>query len=163
MEEVFHALLAGRRDEIPPLVRRWQEDFRAHRVSVRQFMKTETLQDSLAAYQEKVKAGTRNPSAPYELALRAARPYQPGDQISYYVAGATRRGKVNESAKLATAWSQEAPDENTVHYLAKLWELYEKFRPLIERDGLVPATDEPDGPRQGTLFPELEGAPTPEE
>jgi DNA polymerase I len=159
MEEMFRLLLTGRRDEIPALVHHWEENFQTHRVSVKQFMKTETLQDSLAAYQEKLKAGKRNPSAPYELALKSDRPYQPGDQLSFYVAGDGWRLKVNESAKLATSWDPLAPDENTTHYLDKLRELYEKFRPLIEREGLIPVTDEREEPQQGTLFPELEVSP----
>jgi hypothetical protein len=38
--------------------------------------------------------------------------------------------------------------------VSKLRELYEKFRPLIERDGLVPVTADadPEPPRQGELF-----------
>jgi len=151
MEEVFRLLLTGRRDEIPTLARRWEEDFRAHRVPVKQFMKTETFQDSLVAYQEKLKSGTRNPSAAYELALRSNRPYQPGDQVSFYVAGGGPR--VNEAAKLAASWDPAAPDENTGYYIGKLRELYDKFRPLIERNGLVSvAEEEAAAPIQGELF-----------
>jgi DNA polymerase elongation subunit (family B) len=153
MEEMFRLLLTDRRDEIPRLVRRWEEDFRAHRVPIKQFMKTETLQDSLPLYQEKVKDGSRNPSAAYELALGSQRPYQPGDQVSYYVSGDTSRMRINESSKLAEDWDPLAPDENTAHYLRQLRELYQKFRPLIERDGLVPATDDEEDTRQGELFP----------
>jgi hypothetical protein len=38
--------------------------------------------------------------------------------------------------------------------VSKLRELYEKFRPLIDRDGLVPvaADADPEPPRQGELF-----------
>jgi DNA polymerase elongation subunit (family B) len=144
MEEMFRLLLTGRRDEIPALVARWEEDFRAHRVPLRQFMKTETLQESLVAYRQKLAAGARNVGAAYELAQAAQRSYQPGDQVSYYVTGDSRRVKVNEAAKLAAEWVEAAPDENTAYYVAKLQELYEKFRPLIERDGLSPVTgDEP--------------------
>jgi DNA polymerase, archaea type len=139
MEEMFRLLLTGRRDEIPALVKRRQEDFEAHRVPVKQFMKTETLQESPAGYQEKLRGGKRNVSAAYELALRSERPYQAGDQVSYYVTGERQRVKVNEAARLATEWDAAAPDENTAYYVAKLQELYEKFRPLIEQDGLVPA------------------------
>jgi DNA polymerase I len=152
MEEMFRLLLTGRRDEIPALVRRWEEDFRAHRVPVKLFMKTETLQDSLPAYQAKLRAGTRNPSAAYELALRSARPYQPGDQVSYYVAGSDLRVKVNEMARLATSWDPRAPDENTAYYLGKLRELHDKFRPFIELPGLLPATEEVAVPQQGELY-----------
>jgi DNA polymerase elongation subunit (family B) len=149
LEEMFRLLLTGRREEIPALVKRWQEDFEAHRVPVKQFMKTETLQESPAGYQDKLRDRKRNVSAAYELALRSERPYQAGDQVSYYVAGEGKRVKVNEAAKLATEWSPAAPDENTAYYLAKLHDLYEKFRPLIEQDGLAPAGDgEPEGAAQ---------------
>jgi DNA polymerase, archaea type len=139
MEEMFRLLLSGRREEIPALVARWREDFGGHRVPLKQFMKTETLQESPAGYQEKLHAGKRNPAAAYELALRSARPYQPGDQVSYYVCGDDKRVKVNEAAKLATEWNPAAPDENIAYYVSKLEDLYEKFRPLIEQDGLSPA------------------------
>jgi DNA polymerase, archaea type len=139
MEEMFRLLLSGRREEIPALVSRWREDFGSHRVPLKQFMKTETLQESPAGYQEKLRAGKRNPAAAYELALRSARPYQPGDQVSYYVCGDDKRVKVNEAAKLATEWNPAAPDENIAYYVSKLEDLYEKFRPLIEQDGLSPA------------------------
>jgi len=139
MEEMCRLLLTGRREEIPALVRRWQEDFEAHRVPVKRFMKTETLQESPGGYQDKVRDGKRNTAAAYELALRSERPYQPGDQVSYYVTGDGKRVTVNESARLASAWDSGAPDENTAYYLAKLADLYEKFRPLIEQDGLLPA------------------------
>jgi len=155
MEEMFRLLLTGRRDEIPALVKRWEEDFLAHRVPLKQFMKTETLQESLAAYREKLQAGTRNVGAAYELALASARSYQPGDQVSYYVTGESKRIKVNEAAKLATEWSATAPDENTAYYVAKLQELYEKFRPLIEQDGLVAVVDDepaPAAPPEQTLL-----------
>lgn len=145
MEDMFRLLLTGRRDEIPPLLARWEADFAARRVDIKQFMKTETLQDSLGAYQDKVRTGSRNAAAPYELALRSSRPYQPGDQVSYYVTGQSPRVKVNEMAKLATAWDPAAPDENTAYYLGKLRDLYDKFLPLIEAPGLV-AVEEGDDP-----------------
>jgi len=142
MEQMFRLLLTGRREEIPALLRRWEEDFTARRVTVQQFMKTETLQESLPSYQEKVTAGKRNASALYELALRSSRPYQAGDQLSYYVTGTGPRVKVNESARLAASWDAGTPDENTAYYLAKLRDLSEKFRPFIDREGLRPVVEE---------------------
>lgn len=142
MEEMFRLLLTGRRAEIPILVRRYLDDFAAHRVPVKRFMKTETLQDSLETYKEKVRTGKRNPSAAYELALQSERPYQAGDQVSYYVTGRGLKVKVNEAARLATQWDPTAPDENVEYYQAKLAELWERFRPLIEQEGLVPVQEE---------------------
>jgi DNA polymerase elongation subunit (family B) len=141
LEEMFRLLLTGRREDIPALVKRWREDFEARRVPLKHFMKTETLQESSTGYQDKIRGGRRNVSAAYELALRSNRPYQPGDQVSYYVTGERKRVKVNEAAKLAAEWDPAAPDENTAYYVSKLEELYEKFRPLIEQDGLIGAAE----------------------
>jgi DNA polymerase elongation subunit (family B) len=141
MEDMFRCLLTGRRDEIPALLDRSKDAFRAHRVPVKDFMKTETLQDSLGLYRDKVAAGQRNAAAAYELALGSRRPYQPGDQVSYYVTGDSPRVKVAEAARLASQWDPRAPDENTAYYTAKLDELYERFRPLIEQDGLTAVTE----------------------
>src|SRR4029453_10060722 len=91
MEEMFRLLLAGRREEIPALVARWEDDFLAHRVPLKQFMKTETIQESLTVYREKRQSGERNVGAAYELALASPRSYQPGDQVSYYVTGDDKR------------------------------------------------------------------------
>jgi len=157
MEEMFRLLLTGRREEIPALVARWEEDFLAHRVPLKQFMKTETIQESLTAYREKLQSGERNVGAAYELALASARSYQPGDQVSYYVTGDDKRVAVNEAARLASDWSESAPDENTAYYVAKLQELYEKFRPLIEQDGLIAVVEDepapaPSAPEQLSLY-----------
>jgi len=138
MEEMMLLLLQGERDRVKELTNRYLKDFEAHRFPIQMFMKTETLQESLESYQQKVKRKQRNPAAPYELALKSARPYQPGDQISYYVAGQGVKVKVHEAAKLASQWDPERPDENVEYYKAKLLDLYKKFKPFIEQEGLVP-------------------------
>jgi DNA polymerase elongation subunit (family B) len=132
MEEMFLHLLKGEPQKIQALTRRYAEAFERHAFDVRKFMKTETLQDSLETYREKIKGSRRNPAAAYELALRSQRAYQPGDQVSYYVAGTAKRVKVHEAAKLASQWDPQNPDENVEYYKAKLVELEEKFRPFFE-------------------------------
>jgi len=134
MEEMFLHLLRGEPEKIRELTRRYAEAFERHTFDVRKFMKTETLQDSLETYRDKVKGSRRNPAAAYELALRSARPYQPGDQVSYYVAGTSKKVKVHEAAKLASEWDPKHPDENVEYYKAKLVELYEKFKPFIQQE-----------------------------
>ena len=136
MEEMFLHLLRGEPEKIRELTQRYAEAFEQHTFDIRKFMKTETLQDSLETYREKIRGGRRNPAATYELALRSERPYQPGDQISYYVAGTSKKVKVHEAAKLASEWDPKNPDENVEYYKAKLVELAEKFRPFFEsREG----------------------------
>ena len=134
MEEMFGHLLRGEPQKIRDLTRRYAEAFEQHTFDVRLFMKTETLQDSLDTYRDKIRGGRRNPAAAYELALRSQRPYQPGDQISYYVAGAAKKVKVHEAARLASEWNPDQPDENVEYYKAKLVELAEKFRPFIDAE-----------------------------
>ncbi len=134
MEEMFRLLLSGEKAKIPALYQKYLEDFDHHRIPLAHFTKTETLQDSLEAYRDKVRGKKRNPAAAYELALRSERPYQPGDQVSYYVTGTSARVRVHESCKMASQWQPQNPDENTAYYKAKLQDLYHKFRPLIEAD-----------------------------
>jgi len=140
LEEMLTLLLTDQRDKISELYQRYVDDLEHHRKDISWLMKTETLQDSLESYQGKVKAKKRNAAAPYELALTAHRPYQPGDQISYYVTGSKAKVKISENCKLALQWDPKKPDENVEHYKAKLRELYDKFKPWIESSA---ATHEP--------------------
>ncbi|MHB8383875.1 MAG: DNA polymerase domain-containing protein [Candidatus Binataceae bacterium] len=152
MQEIFALLMHDRQTEIPKLLDAWRMRFERHEVGIADFMKTETLQDSLDNYRQKISGNRRNLSAAYELALNAERPYQSGDQISYYVVGRTDRVRVAEAAKMASEYDPANPDENVAYYQSKLADLYEKFRPFIERRGLfVPEPEEESGQRE--LFP----------
>lgn len=159
MEAMFRLLLTGRRADIAAL----RDDFHAriegHRMGIAELMKTETLQDSPAAYRDKIGGKRRNVSAAYELALRAERPYQSGDQISYYVTGRGARVKVAAAAKMAAEYDPANPDENVAYYQAKLADLFEKFRPFVERDGLfAPDAGETGGDDgQARIFPAANG------
>jgi len=131
LEEMLLLLLQGETDKIPVLYQKYLEDLEQHRMDISLLMKTESIQDSLDTYQAKIKAKKRNPAAAYELALNSQRPYQPGDQISYYVTGKGAKVKINENSKLASQWDPDHPDENVDHYKTKLKDLYEKFKPFI--------------------------------
>lgn len=135
LEEMLTLLLKGEKEKIAALYDRYADDISHHRRDISWLAKTETLQDSLENYQAKVKAKKRNAAAPYELAIKAERPYQAGDQISYYVTGTKAKVKISANCKLASDWDAKNPDENVEHYKAKLKELYEKFSPWIDSDG----------------------------
>src|SRR5579875_992066 len=139
MEDFFHRLLSDRRDEIPALYDDYRRRIESHEFSITDLMKTETIQDSLEVYRQKIAAKRRNPAAAYELALKSQRPFQSGDQISYSVTGRGARVKVNVAAKMASEYDPANPDENVEYYQAKLADLYEKFRPFADRPGLFPA------------------------
>ncbi len=111
---------------------------------MRAFARTETLQESLDAYRLKVNAGARSVSAAYELAAAAGRALEPGDQISYYVTGHGAGVAVNGHVKLASQWDPARPDENVEYYQAKVREIWERFRPFTEFDGLRPYVEEPE-------------------
>ena len=128
MEEMFRAILEGRPADLPALRDRCVEELRSHRRGPDWFGKTETLHDSLEVYRQKRSKSSRNASAAYELALASGRPFQPGDQVTYYVAGEGARVRVFENARAAAEWNPDAPDENVDYYVRKALDLYEKFR-----------------------------------
>ncbi|PYN78988.1 MAG: DNA polymerase II [Candidatus Rokuibacteriota bacterium] len=150
--EIVRCFVLGRRGEVRALIDRWLADFAAHRVEPRVFARTETLQESIEAYRERVRAGARPTSAAYELAGASGRAVQPGDQVSYYVAGRGPNVAVNEYAKLASLWDAARPDENVEYYQAKVREIWDRFRAFAELDGLRPPVVEPEPSTQLTLF-----------
>jgi len=153
IEAIVRRLLAGRPEEVRAIVDRWLADFAARRVPPRLFARTETLAEPVETYRARVAAGVRGPSAAYELAAASARAWQPGDQISYYVAGRGSTVAVNAQARPLWAWDPAHPDENVEYYQAKVLEVWERFRPFTLREGLwAPADDEPLAPDQLTLF-----------
>jgi len=118
-----------------------------HGLDVRDFARVETLRDSLDAYQEQVRAGKRNKSAAYEVAIAQGRPYRPGDRIAYYITGSDPGARSFENCKSADEWDLNFPDENVPYYLRRLDEFSEKFaeflhptdfRAVFSADGLFP-------------------------
>jgi DNA polymerase elongation subunit (family B) len=152
IEEVIALLLRDRRGDVKTVLDRWLADFAAHRVPLRLFARTETLQEPLESYQTKVRTGLRNPSACYELALAGGLPLIPGDQVAYYVAGRGAAVAVNEAAKLARAWDSTHPDENVEYYQAKVVEIGARFRPFTEVEGLRAYEEAEPGAAQLSLF-----------
>jgi DNA polymerase I len=142
IEEVVRLLLEGRRGEVRAVIDRWLAAFASHQVPIRQFARTETLQEAVDLYRERVRTGQRPPSAAYELMIATGRACQPGDQVSYYVAGRSRNVVVNEQARLASEWDPARPDENIEHYQSKVLEIWDRFRRFTEVEGLVPYRDE---------------------
>ena len=94
-------------------------------------------EESLEVYTEKIKIKKRPRSAAYELAFKADRIYQAGDMVSYYVTGEKKKVTVFENSKLASLWNQNNPDENVEYYKNKLLELYKKFKPFFDNEGVT--------------------------
>ena len=152
IEELVGLFLAERGLDAKAVVDRWLDDFAHHRVPIRAFARTETLQDSVEQYREQVEKG-RPPSAAYEVAVASGRTWAMGDQISYYVVGRTAGVTVHEYARLASEWDPSHPDENVEFYQSKVQDIWERFKLFADRPGLHPYTgDEEPTSAQLSLF-----------
>lgn len=131
LEEMIKLLMQGKPEAIADLRDQFEKRIRGREWKIDMLMKTDTLQDSLEKYRQKIAGSARNRAAAYELALASGRNYRPGDQVSYYITGAGKKVAAYESAKLATAFDPENRDENVEYYAAKLDDLVKKFRTLL--------------------------------
>jgi len=127
LEEMIKLLMEGKPEAIGDLRDQFQKRIRDHEMPIDMLMKTDTLQDSLDKYRAKIADAARNRAAAYELAAASGRNYRPGDQISYYITGNTKKVAAYENAKLASAFDPQNRDENIDYYIAKLDELVKKF------------------------------------
>jgi DNA polymerase I len=139
LEEMIKLVMQEKADAIGTLREEFEQKIRNREWNIDMLMKTDTLQDSLEKYRQKIAGSARNRAAAYELAAASGRNYRPGDQISYYITGTTKKVAAYENAKLASEFDPQNRDENIDYYIAKLDELMKKFRDF------APA------PEQGTL------------
>jgi DNA polymerase I len=127
LEEMIKLLMQEKPDAIPQLRDRFEQKIRQREWPIDMLMKTDTLQDSLEKYRQKIAGSTRNRAAAYELAAASGRNYKPGDQVSYYVKVTPKKVAAYEAAKLASDFDPQNRDENVDYYVAKLDELVKKF------------------------------------
>ena len=127
LEEMIKLLMEGKAEGIAPLRDDFAQKIREREWPIEMLMKTDTLQDSLDKYRQKISGGGRNKAAVYELALASGRNYKPGDQISYYVKTTPKKVAAYEAAKLVTDFDPQNRDENVDYYVAKLDDLVKKF------------------------------------
>ncbi|MCZ6777160.1 MAG: DNA polymerase [Ignavibacteria bacterium] len=121
------------------------------KLDAKEFARVETLKDSLATYTSDVKAGKRNRSAAYEVALTAGKRPRQGDRIAYYVTGNDPNPRTSDNCKPIEDWDPNFPDENIQFYLRRLDEfsgkfipffLPQEFRAIFSVDDLFPFTPE---------------------
>ena len=127
LEEMIRLLMQGESESIGALRDDFEKKIRERSWNIDMLMKTDTLQDSLEKYRTKIAGSARNRAAAYELALASGRDYKPGEQVSYYITGTTKKVAAYENAKLASAFDPRNRDENIDYYVAKLDELVKKF------------------------------------
>ncbi len=127
LREMLRALLEGRPDGAAALEETFRKRLESRQIPISQLARTETLQDSPAAYLKKISASSRNRSAAFEIALKSGRDYSAGDQIRYYITGDRKKVTAYEAAKPLHEHDPSQPDENLAYYSAKLAELAAKF------------------------------------
>jgi DNA polymerase elongation subunit (family B) len=127
LEEMIKLLMERKPEGIGELRNDFERKIRDRAWPINWLMKTDTLQDSLEKYRQKIAGSARNRAAAYELALASGRDYKPGEQISYYITGTSRKIAAYENAKFASAFDPQNRDENIDYYVAKLDELVKKF------------------------------------
>jgi DNA polymerase, archaea type len=131
LEDMLTLALKGEAKQVPQLYEDYCQKIERGQFPIEILAKTETLQDTLDAYQQKIAKSARNRSAAYELAIKSGRTYQPGDQITYYVTGDGKRVSVYDNCKLAIDFNPTRRDENIEYYLDKLKALYKKFMEML--------------------------------
>ncbi|MEP6604112.1 MAG: DNA polymerase domain-containing protein [Spartobacteria bacterium] len=127
LEEMIKLLMEDKSNAIVDLRNEFESKIRNQEWKIDMLMKTDTLQDSLDKYRQKIAGSARNRAAAYELALASGRNYKPGDQVSYYIKATPKKVAAYEAAKLATDFDPENRDENIDYYVTKLDELVKKF------------------------------------
>jgi DNA polymerase I len=127
LEEMIKLLMEEKPEAIVDLRNEFEKKIRNREWKIDMLMKTDTLQDSLEKYRQKIAGSARNRAAAYELALASGRNYKPGDQISYYIRTTPKKVAAYEAAKLASEFDPQNRDENIDYYVAKLDELVKKF------------------------------------
>lgn len=134
MQEMITLLLAGNASGIERLYSDYVDRIRSRTLDVAWISRTETINESPAAYREKVRLGKRNPSAAFEIALAAERPYRAGDQVSYYVSGSGKDVAAYENCRPARDFDPERPDINSPYYIEKLRLLKKRFEPFMPQE-----------------------------
>src|SRR5437773_7472313 len=130
LEEMIKLIMEERPEAVAELRNDFESKIRNRQWKIDMLMKTDTLQDSLEKYRQKIAGSARNRAAAYELALASGRNYKPGDQVSYYIKATPKKVAAYEAARLASEFDPQNRDENVDYYVTKLDELVKKFSVL---------------------------------
>ena len=132
---VLELILTDRANEVPALHDETVRALRAREIPLEDLIQTQTLNDTLEEYQEKIEAKRRHRSAAYEVAIANGRPAGRGDKIGYYFCppgdGESKSGPKYKRAKAAPAAITAATaqrDEDVELYVKRLEQVAKPFR-----------------------------------
>jgi hypothetical protein len=134
MREVIELLLTARAGMVERFFDRYVVRLHARELDVTWVARSETLNDSTERYSEKLRLGTRNHSAAFEVALASGRPFRAGDHVSYYVSGSGRDATAYEQCRPVTAFNPAHPDINVPYYIEKLRHVLKRFEPFLPKE-----------------------------
>lgn len=131
MREMIALLLASNPAGVERLYAEYVSRICSRKLDVAWVARTETLNESPAAYQEKLRLGKRNHSAAFQIACAAQHGYRAGDQITYYVCGSARDAVAYEACRPSNVFDPAHPDINTAYYVEKLRHLKKRFEAFL--------------------------------
>lgn len=134
MLDVIELLLAGKAGMVERLFDRYVVRLRARELDVAWVARNETLNDSMDSYREKLRQGTRNHSAAFEVALASGKSFRAGDHVSYYVSGSGKDVTAYEQCRPAAAFNPAHPDINVPYYIEKLRHVLKRFEPFQPKE-----------------------------
>ena len=138
LREAIELLLKGESELVGPCCERYVSRLVRHDFDIAWLARTETLNETPASYQSKLRQGKRNPSAAFEIALADERTFCAGDQVSYYISGSGKGAAAHENCRPVSSFNPARCDVNITYYIQKLRHLKKRFEPFL--------------PQQPTLF-----------
>jgi DNA polymerase elongation subunit (family B) len=134
MRDVIELLLTGKADMVERLFALYVVRLGSRTLDVAWVSRSETLNDSPDRYREKLRSGTRNPSAAFEIALASGSPYRAGDRVTYYVCGSRKNTTAYEQCRPVSAFDPKHPDINVHYYIEKLRHAQKRFEPFLPKE-----------------------------
>ncbi len=133
MREAIELLLTSKGTGFEQMYKNYADKLLTRNFSINWVARTETLNETLANYQAKVRAKKRNPSAAFEIAAKSERVYRAGDQVSYYISGSGKDAIAYENCRPLSDFDPSRPDINIPYYLDKLRRLKKRFEPFLPK------------------------------
>jgi DNA polymerase elongation subunit (family B) len=134
MRDVVELLLIGNAGKVAALFDSYAARLRVRGLDVTWVARSESLNESTTTYQEKLRAGKRNRSAAFEIALATGKPYSAGDHVSYYVSGSGKDATAYEQCRPVAAYDPAHPDINLAYYIEKLRHVQKRFEPFLPQE-----------------------------
>lgn len=134
IRDVIERLLANTPETVDRLFEQYVARLRARSLDVAWIARSETLGESPESYREKLRSGSRNHAAAFEVALASGRPYRTGDHVSYYVSGSGKAASAYEQCRPISAFNPAHPDINVLHYIEKLRHVKKRFEPFLPQE-----------------------------